>query len=85
MPADHFATRAETTLDAPAGDYVLHLTSDDGVRVFLDGKQVFSDWTYHPPKVEAVPLQLSGKHTLRIEHFEIDGYAQLTAEIDRKP
>lgn len=84
VPADRFATRAQTTLDAPAGEYILNVTSDDGVRVFLDDKQVFADWTHHVPKTDAIPLKLNGRHTLRVEHFEIDGYAQLRAELTRK-
>lgn len=83
-PADHFATRAETSFEAPAGNYLLKVTSDDGVRVFLDGKQVFADWTYHVPKTDEIPLKLDGHHALRIEHFEIDGYAQLRAELEKR-
>jgi hypothetical protein len=67
----------------PEGDYYLDITSDDGVRVWVDGKMVHDDWTYHAPKQESIPLYLGGSHFIRIEHFEIDGYATLMAQLRR--
>ena len=84
IPPDKFAVVAEGSLEAPAGEYVLEITSDDGVRVWLDEKLVHEDWTHHVPKTEAVKLMLGGKHKLRVEYFEIDGYAALKVEI-KKP
>ena len=78
LPSDYFATVAEGSFEVPAGDYTLHVTSDDGVRVFVDGTKVLEDWTWHAPKLDKIDLKLiSGKHTIRVEHFEIDGYAAL--------
>ncbi len=79
--ADHFATVAEADIDVPAGRYVLDLTSDDGVRVWVDGVVVHDDWTYHAPRLAQVELDLAGQHSLRIEHFEISGYATLVASL----
>jgi parallel beta-helix repeat protein len=83
LPANRFATVATGSFEVPAGHYVLDLTSDDGVRVWLDGRLIHDDWTYHPPKLERIALDLSGKHELRIEHFEIDGYATLAATLEK--
>ncbi|MEZ4702519.1 MAG: NosD domain-containing protein [Rhodothermales bacterium] len=83
LPANHFATVSTGTFAVPPGRYVLDLTSDDGVRVWLDGTLIHDDWTYHPPKLERIPLTLSGRHELRIEHFEIDGYATLVATLEQ--
>jgi hypothetical protein len=78
LPADYFATVAVGTFEIAEGTYDLNVTSDDGVRVLVDGKQVLEDWTWHAPKLDKVELRLSkGKHTIRVEHFEIDGYATL--------
>ena len=78
VPADHFATVAETTLDLPAGRWAFHVTSDDGVRLLVDGKVVHEDWTWHAPKEATVEVSLSeGRHAVRVEHFELDGYATL--------
>ena len=84
VPGNAFLTLAEGSFEIPKGDYVLELTSDDGVRVFVDGKVVHEDWTWHGPKSERIPLPLGGGHTIRIEHFELDGYATLRAELRRK-
>lgn len=75
--ADHFATVSEGTLEVPPGTYSLELTSDDGVRVWVDGQLVHDDWTYHAPRLAEVEVELGGRHEIRIEHFEIDGYATL--------
>jgi hypothetical protein len=77
--ADHFTTISEGVFEAQPGRYLLDLTSDDGVRAYLDGRLIHDDWTYHAPKTERIPLTLSGRHTLRIEHFELDGYSALSA------
>ena len=67
----------------PEGEYFLDVSSDDGVRVWVDGKMVHDDWTYHAPRQESISLSLGGQHFVRIEHFEIDGYATLTAQLRR--
>jgi hypothetical protein len=83
LPANQFATVSTGIFEVPAGRYVLDLTSDDGVRVWLDGRLIHDDWTYHPPKLVRIALALDGEHELRIEHFEIDGYATLVATLEK--
>jgi parallel beta-helix repeat protein len=83
LPPDYFATRAVGRVDVPAGTYVLDLTSDDGVRVRLDGEVIHEDWTWHPPKQEVLTLELGGAHLIEIEHFEINGFAALVASLRR--
>ncbi len=83
VPADRFATVAETTIDVPAGPYALRTVSDDGIRVLLDGKVVLEDWTWHAPKEVSASVTLSaGPHSLRVEHFEIDGHAALRCSVE---
>ena len=84
VPADQFLTLAEGEFTIAAGDYELEITSDDGVRVILDGKVVLEDWTWHGPKTETRRVKLNGKHKLRVEHFELDGYAALKVVIKRR-
>lgn len=85
LPADYFATVAEGKFQVPAGNYTLNVTSDDGVRVFVDGKKVLEDWTWHAPKLDKVDIKLTvGEHTIRVEHFEIDGYATLKVALAPK-
>jgi len=80
---NHFAVIAEGSFNAPEGNYELDLTSDDGIRVWLDGELIHDDWTYHAPRNEIIPVSLGGNHTLRAEHFEIDGYATLMISFQR--
>lgn len=81
LPRDKFATVAEGRFEAPGGEYDLEFTSDDGIRVWLDGKLILEDWTWHAPKVDRVRVKLGGKHHFRVEHFEIDGYAALKVKV----
>lgn len=79
--SDYFATIAEGKLTLPEGNYVIDLTSDDGVRLSLDGKVIFEDWTYHAPKSEAISVRMGGQHTLKVEHFELNGFSTLQLKI----
>lgn len=83
VPADGFTTRAEGTFRVPAGEYILSVTSDDGVRVRLDGRVVVEDWTWHAPKTDEARVRLGGDHRLEVEHFELDGFSTLRVEIRR--
>jgi hypothetical protein len=86
VPGDHFATVADGAFEVPAGGYFLNLTTDDGARVWVDGELVIKDaWKYQGPTLYTANLKLSaGKHTIRVEHFEIDGYSVLKVEIVKK-
>ena len=86
VPPDRFGTVASTSLDLPAGRWVVSTISDDGIRVWIDSELVIDDWTWHAPKENTVTVDLSaGSHTIRVEHFEIDGHAQLQLTIQRAP
>ncbi|CAN5482130.1 hypothetical protein BH11ARM2_BH11ARM2_07530 [soil metagenome] len=76
VPGTYFATVAESEIDLPKGDWELKTTTDDGMRVFVDGRKVIDAWKYQGPTDYAAPLT-GGKHKLRVEHFQIDGYATL--------
>ncbi len=85
LPADYFATVADGKFQVPEGTYILNVTSDDGVRVFIDGKKVLEDWTWHGPKLDRAEVKLTnGEHTIRVEHFEIDGYSTLKVALAPK-
>jgi hypothetical protein len=81
--ANHFATLAEGRVTVEPGDYTLSITSDDGVRVLVDDEVVFEDWTWHAPKTDDIKLKLGGKHSIRIEHFELDGFSALQARLTK--
>lgn len=62
----------------------LLLGVDDGVRVFVDGKPVFTRDEWRPPRDDddAVPLDLSpGRHTITLELHQRDGAWQVRARL----
>lgn len=79
---DRFATLAEAEIALRAGKYRIATTSDDGIRVLLDGKEILRNWTRHAPAVDETVVEVKeGTHRFRVEHFELDGYARLAFEI----
>lgn len=85
LPADHFGIVATRTLLIPAGCWRLRVTSDDGVRVRLNGAVLLEDWTWHAPRVstETFALDSTTEATLEVEYFELDGHAVLRVELER--
>jgi hypothetical protein len=59
------------------------MTTDDGARLWLDGKPLIEDaWHYQGPTLYSRKVRLGpGKHTIRVEHFQIDGYAALKVNL----
>ena len=82
VPADYFATVASTKIPLPKGTYEFRTISDDGVRLTVGGKKVIENWTWHGPTedVGTIPLE-GGSHPILLEHFEIDGNAELRLSI----
>ncbi len=73
LPEDEFFVRWTGTLTPPkSGLYALALRSDDGSRLYLDGKLVIDDWGDHPPTLKIAQMELVGgkAHDLRLEYFE---------------
>jgi parallel beta-helix repeat protein len=81
LPADHFGTIATATVGFPAGSWRLRTNC---IRVWIDDELVIDDWTWHPPKTHSRKFELaeSKQVTIRVEHFELDGYAVLSLDID---
>jgi hypothetical protein len=78
-PHDHFGTIATRTLTFPPGRWRLRTSSDDGIRVWLDEALAIDDWTWHAPKEHIYEFEVKDAKAidLRIEHFELDGYANV--------
>ncbi|MBK8555267.1 MAG: right-handed parallel beta-helix repeat-containing protein [Lewinellaceae bacterium] len=81
IQADQFASVATSSFDIAPGKYVLEVSSDDGVRVYLDDRLVLEHWDVHEPAVDAVAVALGGHHSLRIEHFDAGGFSTLDCRI----
>ncbi|MCC6426300.1 MAG: right-handed parallel beta-helix repeat-containing protein [Phycisphaerales bacterium] len=76
---DRFGTLATTRMTLPAGKWRLWTMSDDGIRVLVNGKVLFEDWTWHAPKRDAAEFtqDKEGPVDIKVEHFEIDGFSVL--------
>ena len=71
---DFFYVRWTGSIRVPAdGKYTFFLESDDGSRLFVDGKQLVDNGGAHGMEEVAGELQLTaGEHALKIEFFEKD-------------
>ena len=81
IPKDHFSARWSGTLVPPAsGEYEISIRSDDGSRLFMDGKQILDNWSDHALQSVSVQLALEkGKsYDLRLEYYENTGGAGMT-------
>ena len=79
--ADQFATVSTSRFTIPKGKYTFTLTSDDGVRLYLDGKLLLDRWDIHEPATDRLEVELNGQHDLRIEHFDATGFGTLDFRI----
>ena len=78
IPRAPFAARWTTDLcPTVSGEYIINLRTDDGCRMWIDGKQVIDAWTSHPAadnKAE-VHLEAGKKYHVVIEYFDGGGDA----------
>ena len=68
LPADHFSARGRATVSLPAGLWRFHATTDDGVRVYVDGLPIIDQWHTTASVTYNTSATLSGgNHSLRVE------------------
>lgn len=84
-----FLTIAEGNAEIEKGSYELGVTWDDAVRVYVDGRLVIDDWDPSKYRFDESPnrkikLQLGGKHTFRVEHVELGGFATLSLKLKKR-
>jgi parallel beta-helix repeat protein len=82
VPQERFAIVATGTATLGAGEYTLRTVSDDGIRVWVDGRLAIDSWAPHESKVDAVPLG-AGRHELRVEYYQLAGWTELRLDIVR--
>ncbi len=73
LPVDDFSVRWTGYISAPAtGDYDLCLLSDEGPRLWFDGRMVIDKWRLQQPTYECggVTFKAGVKVPIRIEYFE---------------
>jgi alpha-L-fucosidase len=82
VPRARFAVVANSSVTLAPGAYTLRTISDDAIRVWIDGRLAIDDWTPHESVVDAVPIR-GGKHELRVEYYQVDGWTELRVDIVR--
>ncbi len=71
IPSDNFSVRWTTTLNATAGNYTFHTCTDDGVRLYVDGRLIIDQWRNMPPTDYYATTYLSaGEHTITMEYYD---------------
>lgn len=78
--ASAFSVRWQGTITPDKnGSYLFSSASDDGSRVFLDGKQIIDIWSAHPieTKQTVVPLEKDHVYHLTIEYFNAVAGAEM--------
>lgn len=81
---ERFGMIAATRIPLPKGKWILRASSDDGIRVRVDGEVVIENWTWHGPERNEATFESPGDRNLliEVEHFEIDGHAELDVQIE---
>jgi hypothetical protein len=74
---DQFSVRWAGYINIPSqGTYTFVTTSDDGVRLYIDGNNVINDWTDHGPTDDSAAVSLTaGSHSITMEYYENGGGA----------
>lgn len=83
LGGDYFGMIAKARVPLRAGAWEFATLSDDGVRITVDDQVVIDNWTWHGPTHDTGTLELSRDKIIeiRVEHFEIDGYAVLELKV----
>ncbi|MFD2934253.1 NPCBM/NEW2 domain-containing protein [Spirosoma flavum] len=80
---DNFSVRWTGQVQIPVtGSYTFSTTSDDGVRLWVNGAMVINDWNAHPTTTNnSTPLTLTAgqRYTIQMEYF--DGTAGAMAKL----
>ncbi len=80
FPNVKFSARWTTELKVPVtGDYSLRVMSDDGERVFVDGREVISDWSDHAAEARSydIHLERDKPRMVKIEYYQNGGGAMI--------
>lgn len=78
----NFAIKYEGLFDAARdGEYEFYISSDDGSRLLIDGKEVVSNDGIHPTSTRSGKVRLTaGKHPIVVEYFDGGGQIELRVE-----
>jgi GH43 family beta-xylosidase len=80
VQADSFSVRWIGQLEAKYSEnYTLRTVSDEGVRLWVDGKLLVDNWTPHSATVNSATIALVAgqRYDVRLEYFDGSGQAQI--------
>jgi hypothetical protein len=78
LPVDHFSIRWTRPVSFAAGQWRFHATTDDGVRVYVDGLPIIDQWHTTASVTYNTSLALSaGNHYLRVDYYDNIGQARI--------
>jgi LysM repeat protein len=84
IPVDNFSARWTRTRYFDAGQYLIFVKVDDGVRVWVDNLLIIDQWHDTAPREYTATRQISsGNHSLRVEYYEHTGGAQIQFWVQR--
>jgi hypothetical protein len=76
IPVDGFSARWSGTFAFSARTYTFTSTTDDGVRVWVDGALIIDRWLDQAPtQVSVSRAMTAGNHTVQVEYYENTGGA----------
>lgn len=75
LPTDNFSVRWTRSLNFPAGNYTFTTTSDDGVRLWVNGHLLVDKWFDQAATSYSGTIYLSGNVPLKMEYYENAGGA----------
>jgi hypothetical protein len=82
---DHFSVRWERNAYFDSGHYRFYATSDDGVRVYVDGTKIIDGWNVHPPTEYVQDVYIhAGHRTVVVEYYEESGDASVYVRWGRR-
>ncbi|HEX9971595.1 MAG TPA: glycoside hydrolase family 3 N-terminal domain-containing protein, partial [bacterium] len=86
--SEKFSTRWTGKLVPPeTGEYQIGVTTDDGVRLFIDGEKVIEFWQDRSPTSNIISMQLEKgrEYEIRMEYYENAGGAFASLGWDYQP
>lgn len=81
LPPDAFSARWTGQLRPRYSElYTFHTRSDDGVRLFIDGRLIIDNWTDHPPTEDRGTIALASDrwYPITLEYYEKGGVATIS-------
>ncbi|MGA9406795.1 MAG: glycoside hydrolase family 3 C-terminal domain-containing protein [Bacteroidota bacterium] len=88
LPEDHFSIRWRGKIIPPETIHHIGISTDDGGRLYVDGKLLINDWTDHAEQASSVEVELKQGKEYEIEFDQYDdamaAVARLTWDFDQK-